>query len=551
MRYNPDSMKTANPQSYPQWPFNPGDEPKHAERSLPRYGVRVELDQRVKMRDGVHLAIDVQRPAGRPGETFPALVGFSPYTRQLQRSNVPIGQNEAGIPEFWVPRGYALVTVDVRGSNDSEGSWDMYGPTERADFAEVIEWVAEQAWCSGRVGMLGASYFGRTQLMAAEEKPPSLKAIFAYDAATDAYRDTFYHGGIPNEGMQRNWFSSVRMLNSFSGRQPNLQAIEDRIVSVASGDNAFDSPSWHERSTWPRLGEIEIPVYFGCHWSFFNLHLRGAFEGWYGTGNIPKRMLIGPTPTPRRPFADYHQEMLRWYDAWLKDYDTMVLDGPPIQLWIPGDDTWRGELDWPLSRTEWRKLHLSSPKGEAGADGLSWSRGSQAERSYTSDSQSDDWLLGRPRVAYRTEPFDVATEITGPIQLDLELASSATDTDVFVALYEEEASDRRKLLTRGWLRASHRAVDAGRSRENRPWHVHTRESVKPLEPGVSEKLQVEVIPTSNVFSEGTRLVLEIASSDSLPDNMTWYHRGIMNSATNVIIEEGSSLSVPVIPKDQH
>lgn len=541
---NPDSIRSANPQAWPQYPFDVP--PPTPERSRPVYGIRDDLDQRVAVRDGVRLALDVFRPAGRPGDRFPALVGFSPYTRQLQRTNVPVGQNESGIKEFWVPRGYAMVLVDVRGSNDSEGAWDMFGPTERADFAEIIEWVAAQPWCSGHVGMTGASYYGRTQLMAAEEHPQSLKAIFAYDAATDAYRDTFFHGGIPSEGMQRRWLASVRMLNTRSGRLGDEAALVDKARTIQSQRYPLDCAFYQERSTWPRLGEIDIPVYFGCRWTFYNLHLRGAFSGWSGTGDIPKRMLVGPDPEPARPVAEYHQEALRWYDHWLKGMDTRVMDGPPIQLWIRGRDAWRSEQEWPLARTDWRELYLGGPGG--GLEGtLDWTPGAEARREYHCEPGGQDWLWGRPRLIYRTEPFERELELTGPVELDLWLSSSASDTDVFVKLCDEAPDGGVRLLTRGWLRASHREVDPQRSRTNQPWHPHTR--LLPLTPGEPAELRVEVIPTCNVFAPGHRLRLEIAACDSMAENSDDYHRGLLHPVTNTVHEGGpqpSVLRVPVI-----
>lgn len=542
--YNPDSVRTANPQAYPQYPFDAP--PPQPERSEPVYGIRSETDQRLAMRDGIHLALDVFRPAGHPGDRFPALVGFSPYTRQLQSTDVPIGQNEGGIKEFWVPRGYAVVYVDVRGSNDSEGGWDMFGPTERADFAEVIEWVAAQEWCSGNVGMTGASYYGRTQLMAAEEHPPSLKAVFAYDAATDAYRDTFFHGGIPSEGMQRRWMASVRMLNLRSGRLGDEATLVEKGNIIQSQRYPLDCEFYQERSTWPRLDSIDIPVYFGCRWNFYNLHLRGAFSGWQGTGDIPKRMLIGPDPEPARPVAEYHQEALRWYDHWLKGMDTGVMDGPPIQLWIQGREHWRGEHEWPLARTEWRELYLGGPDG--GLDGtLEWSAGSEGRREYHTVPDSEDWLWGRPTLTYRTAPVEHELEITGPVELDLWLSSSAEDTDVLVKLCDEAPDGSVRTLTRGWLRASHRAVDEERSRQNQPWHPHT--SIDPLTPGEPAELRVEIIPTCNVFMPGHRVRLEIASCDNMALNSDDYHRALLHPVTNTVHEGGahaSALRVPVI-----
>jgi hypothetical protein len=424
----------------------------------------------------------------------------------------------------------------------------MFGPTEQADLAEVIEWVGSQPWCTGSVGMSGASYYGRTQLMAAEQQPPSLKAIFAYDAATDAYRDTYFHGGIPSEAMQRIWMSAVHNLNMGSGRLQNRAAMLEKMKTIVGLKYPLDCEFYQERSTWPRLHKIKIPVYFGCFWGFWNLHLRGAFSGWMGVDGVPKRMLIGPEPHPRRPVAEYHQEMLRWYDHWLKGMDTGVMDGPPIQLWIRGENTWRPEKEWPLARTDWRELYLGGPA--QGLEGtLDWSAGPGGGRDYEYVPGSNDWLWGRPRLAYRTSRLDRDLEITGPVQLDLWITSSTKDTDFFITLHDEAPDGQTLLLTKGWLRASHRAVDPARSRPNQPWHPHT--TLEELTPGEPALLPIEVISTCNVFKAGHRVRMEIASCDSMAENSFGYHRALLTPARNVILEGGknaSKLRVPVIPR---
>src|SRR4030042_6262929 len=106
------------------------------------------------MRDGTTLAADVYRPAA-PGQKFPALFSVSPYTRHLQQTLFPVGNNEMGITEFWVPRGYAHVIVDARGINDSEGSWEMGGLTEHRDLYDLVEWIAPQSWGGANVGGMG------------------------------------------------------------------------------------------------------------------------------------------------------------------------------------------------------------------------------------------------------------------------------------------------------------------------------------------------------------------------------------------------------------
>ncbi len=211
-------VKTVNPSNWPQFPFN--EPPKTPEQSKPMYTID-ESETRIPMRDGIKLAADIYRPSAY-GQKFPALLATSPYSRQMQRTNLPNAQNESGVTQFWVPRGYAHIIVDVRGTNDSEGSWDMMGPQEQQDLFDLIEWVAQQPWCDGNVGMTGASYFGWSQLNAATQQPPHLKAIFAFEASTDLYRDSFFHGGILSIHWANAWFDRVWKVHRNDSSHPNI-----------------------------------------------------------------------------------------------------------------------------------------------------------------------------------------------------------------------------------------------------------------------------------------------------------------------------------------
>ena len=240
----------------------------------------------------------------------------------------------------------------------------------------MIEFIASQPWCNGKVGMVGCSYFGMSQLLGAEQQPEGLGAIFPYDAATDLYRDAYYHGGIYS-AWGRFWFTSVMFLNHTSGRVKDLSGLDYHFNRVLSGQDQFDCQYFQERSSWPNLNKVQVPTYFGCDWKFFGLHLRGAFNGWERIPpSTPKKMLIGPEPMPRRPFAAYHVEALRWYDHYLKGMDSGVLEGSPINLWIQGEESWRGENEWPLARTDWKELYLTG-------DALSENAGAAGARAYT------------------------------------------------------------------------------------------------------------------------------------------------------------------------
>jgi hypothetical protein len=498
-------MRTANPTARPQHPHNGA--PVTPEASIAQYEIARELDVELQLRDGVSLLLDIYRPQ-RAGARFPALVALSPYTRQMQRESVPWASNEAGIVEFWVPRGYAQVIVDVRGTNGSGGDWALMGPIEQEDYVEVIEWVAAQPWCNGRVGMVGCSYFGMAQNLAAAHDPPSLRAIFPYDAQTDIYRTRFFPGGIPN-AFANFWFTQVVLLNRASGRNPNLAGIQRQIDTVLERREPFDGPFYRERSAWPVLHKARAPAYFGSDWTFYRGHLPGVFDGWRRTGATIKRMLVGPKPTPNRPFAAYHQEALRWYDAFLKDLDSGVLEGDPIQLWIPGEERWRGEREWPLARMSHQAWFLDGD-GEQGT--LADTPGPDGEALLDYDPAAEDWLSGLPRLVFRSEPLEQPIEVTGPVELKLAMSSTAEDTDWIVSLRDEAPDGSSRELTKAMLRSSHRALDAAQSLPAEPWHPH--ESATPLTPGEPEELAIGLGVTCNVFAPGHRLRLEISNCES-------------------------------------
>ncbi|MFC1491064.1 CocE/NonD family hydrolase [Nitrospinota bacterium] len=499
----------------------------------------------IPMRDGVRLATDVYRPRAA-GQKFPALLAISPYTRGLQLTEVPIGQNEAGITEFWVPRGYAHVIADSRGSNDSEGVFDNRGEIEQADFIELIDWAASQPWCNGSVGMMGCSYFSLVQLLSAIHQPEPLKAIFPYDSWTDRYRHLFYLGGIPHTGYMWMWFSAMANLHFSGGRVGDRSGLDAMMREGMGFDHPFDGEFHWKTSPQPNLHKIRIPTYFGSDWTFWYDHLPGVFAGWEGVGDIPKRMLAGPKPRPNRPFGAYHQEALRWYDQWLKGMDTGVMEGAPIQLYLQGEDRWRGEMEWPLARAEWRKFFLGGPSG--GPEGiLSEASGSGGERSYVNDPLSHEWRYGNPRLVYRSEPVASPLEVTGPLSLHLVARSTAEDTDWLATFLDEAPDGSLRTLTRGSLRASHREVDEEKSKPGRPWHPHTR--AVPLTPGQEEVFEIEIVPTCNVFQPGHRLRIEIASCASAVDR-TAYLDTLPIRAENTVLEgeEGSYLLVSVIPR---
>lgn len=143
--------------------------------SQPTYSMVEDDDVEAPMRDGINLLVDVHRPSG-PGR-YPVLIAASPYPRQIQNLGAPAGFIEAGASDFFVPRGYVHVIANPRGTGGSGDTYTFSDHQERQDLYDLVEWAAQQPWSDGNVGMIGISYFAGTQMAAAVERPPHLKAI--------------------------------------------------------------------------------------------------------------------------------------------------------------------------------------------------------------------------------------------------------------------------------------------------------------------------------------------------------------------------------------
>jgi hypothetical protein len=138
------------------------------------------------------LLADVHRPA-EPGR-YPVLVAASPYPRQIQNLGAPAGFIEAGASDFFVPRGYVHVIANCRGTSGSGGTFGFFDGQERRDMYDLVEWAAQQPWSNGNVGMIGINYFAGTQMEAAVERPPHLKATMPIAGTFDLYESATHHG---------------------------------------------------------------------------------------------------------------------------------------------------------------------------------------------------------------------------------------------------------------------------------------------------------------------------------------------------------------------
>ncbi len=192
----PEIMQTMLPADFP------------ADRlSRPQYAMTVEKDVMIPMRDGVMIAANIYRPDA-PG-TFPALHAADSYQKDMVDlvPTLPIFHCvEVNDIEWFVSRGYVFVHTDSRGTGHSlQGEWAFWSQEEQTDLYDMIEWIAAQDWCTGKVGMLGESLLAWVQWFAACQQPPHLSCILPWDAGADMYRDVAWHGGMMSVGFPTAW----------------------------------------------------------------------------------------------------------------------------------------------------------------------------------------------------------------------------------------------------------------------------------------------------------------------------------------------------------
>jgi predicted acyl esterase len=542
-----------------------------------KHELKEERNRFVTVRDGTKLACDVFRPDA-PGK-FPALLSCSLYGKEVQRitdDRRPLsprhgnGGQEAGDTRFFVNRGYVHVIADVRGSGDSAGEYDFQGKKEQQDGYDLVEWIASQPWCDGNVGMLGMSYFGVVQHLVAAQQPPHLKAIAPYEAYTDRYRHSVYHGGLLNEGFFHQWWGhvSIGTLRPLMFRYLPEEEIRRRIEALNRTAEIEDSPYLHiqlkyaeknpllfdfvvepndgpyywERSSYRMFDRIKVPVLLMVRWSAWDIHLPGAFQAWEGL-DTKKKMIIFETlesTGPRRPWRDHQDVLLRWYDHWLKGNDTGMMDEPPVQLLIKGRNEWRDEREWPLARTEWTKLWLHA------GGGLGFSQRSGGDDAFSNDPYIVPGKTS-PCLRYASVPFEADTEFTGPAALYLRASIDQPDTGWIVNLKDQAPDGAMRMVTKGWLRASHRGLDAARSKPYKPYHPHDKRVSVPL--NQPTEYAIELCEFAMTFLQGHRMVLEIRAQDNAEEPI-WYHQTNALPTRHTVHcggQDGSHLLLPRIP----
>lgn len=518
-------------------------------RSISADGMRIEYDVPVPMRDGIEILVDIFRPDS--DDPVPAIIAWSPYGKHslitldaIEGTGIEPGMVskycalEAPDPAVFCPEGFAVVNVDPRGTWAVPGQHRWSGVEEGRDEYDLIEWLAEQDWCTGKIGLGGVSYLAITQWFAAAERPPHLAAINPWEGVSDLYREHVFHGGIPEHKF-------IEFLAFTSGH--SVGQVED-LAAMRDAHPLFDDYWATKRAD---LSQIDVPAYVVASWSDHGLHTRGTIEGFKNIASEHKYLEIHG----RKKWSYYYlpENVARqkaFFARYLKDEKNDVDKWPTVRYEVR-KSYYNGEVrladSWPVPGTIYRSLHLDAAKATLSNEAPA--KGATSEYDARTGSVNFDFV------------FDKRTEVVGNAALTLWVeAQGSDDMDLFVSLEKIDTSGKRVefpfFTTRedgsvalGWLRASHRELDEELSTPEQPRHLHQRE--QRLSAGEIVPVQIEIWPSGTLFEPGDILRLVVQGHDiHLYDHpITLLHADARNAGRHVIHtggEHGSILLLPIV-----
>ncbi|GCB27431.1 cocaine esterase [Aspergillus awamori] len=500
----------------------------------------------------------------------PVLVTYGPYGKDIHYKDFARWSYDQVNPEhhsahsawetpdpgFWTQHGYAVVRADERGLGQSPGHLDTMSRSTSEAFVDVVEWAAEQPWSSGKVGLLGISYYAGSQWRVAARQPKGLACMIPWEGMSDYYRDRCRHGGILSNAFIKFWWDRQVVSNQYgrpdrATRNWGPDTIEGDLTeeellanrndqTIDNVTNRFRDDLYYASKEY-NMEDIKVPLLSVANWGGILLHLRGNIVGYMNAGSDLKYLRF---ITGRHDLPFYYKEEVEiqksFLDAFLKGRDTVGWStgkAPKVDVLLRKGDVGfndpsaerqfqrRLENEWPLARTQYTNFYLApdgslhDQKPKLGLEKLG----------YRALGTLDNPSL----IQFATPAFEQETEVTGHIVAHLNVSVTPdkggplpTDLDLFLTLryispagkevhYTGTAGDPVP-LTKGWLRVSMRKVNEQHSRHRHylPYRDYFSTDVLPVMPGEVYPVDVEIWPTNVVVEKGGKLILEVASGDT-------------------------------------
>jgi uncharacterized protein len=566
----------------------------------PASNIVVQHDVPMKTRDGLTLYADIYRPnsAGKS----PVILMRTPYDKSVSWAVGPVYK--------MVPRGYVVIIQDVRGRYTSEGEWYPFRH-EQADGYDAVEWAAALPFCDGKVGMMGASYVGATQMLAAIARPPHLTAIAPNMTASNYHDGWTYQSGAFEQWFDQNWTSQIaqntleRLIHQNTDARvgvPTLplasypvfnfgQLPADAQLTASIAPYYLDwlahpdyDDYWKQWSIEEHFSDIAVPMLqVGGWYDIFNggtlrnymgakahgsteaartqQHLLIEIGGHAGFGRRIGDVEFGPHAIEN----EYTDVILDWYDFLFKGIHNEFAADKPVKLFVMGANEYRQEDDWPPPQVRSTKYFLHSD-GRAnslrGGGALSTSAPkSEPADAYVYNPANPAPTIGGPLCcdAERMEPGprdqrpvenrdDVLIYSLGPLERDLEVTGPVTAT-LFVKSSAVDTDFTAKLVD---------VAPDGFAKDLTEGILRMRYRASPehaglMNPGQIYEISVDLWATGNVFLKGHVLRLEISSS-----NFPRFDRNLNTgeeikfartsvTATNTILHDAQHPSALVLP----
>ncbi|MBF7054905.1 CocE/NonD family hydrolase [Halomonas sp. KAO] len=494
----------------------------------------MEEETWITLPDGIRLGVRIWRPVDAERHPVPAILEYLPY-----RKRDLTAERDVQVHPYWAGHGYAGVRVDIRGTGDSDGVLtDEYTPQELDDGLAVLEWLADQPWCTGDVGMVGISWGGFNGLQIAALQPPQLKAVITLCFTDDRYADDIHHMGGCLLADNLSWASTM-----FDGNAcpPDPELVGDRWRDMwmqrldGSGlwltqwlEHQRRDDYWKHGSVCEDYARIQCPVYAVSGWA--DGYCNAVFRLLEGI-DVPRKGLVGPwahkyphlgVPGPAIGFL---QESLRWWDQWLKGEQTGIMDEPMLRLWMqdsappsaryderPG--RWVAEPDWPSPNILPWALRLTPghdllPEEEmAGSDpeatldirsplSVGLYAGKWCSYNAPPDLPYDQRDEDGGALVFQTSRLDAPLEICGAPVVELMVAADQPVAMVALRLSDIGQDDKATRVSYGLLNLSHRDSD---------------EHPEPMEPGRRYRVRISLKHIAQQFAAGHAIRLALSTS---------------------------------------